>query len=256
MPLTSATSTKISGSVRHTRMEIGEIAAIVVETVLQVVPALDRMDRLVGDQLLEQRAGRGVPGDPAQLEKVNVEPGREQTPEIVLEAGSAGSSRTADSSSARMLTRNLTPSGRLLNLGRSLHRGGSSACRSLRRARRRSARLVAACHSSIAVSTSSSTTSKSRPACAETARARSRRAPGTPRRAPRPARARKPPRRARQDSPSSAGAAARDRPPANPAECSPPRRRKRSRRCCAIDSAACAAPVAAGCLRLPPWSEP
>src|SRR5216683_3364023 len=57
-------------------MEEGEAAPIGCKPPPQIVPALDLMHRLIGDQLLQHRR-RGLPVDPPHLEKTAVEPGGE-----------------------------------------------------------------------------------------------------------------------------------------------------------------------------------
>ena len=84
MRSTSATSTKISGVVGQARVEEAVAAAVAVEPVLDVGPALDVVHRLVLDQLLDQR-GRRVPADAAQVQEGDVEPGGEQVFELGIE---------------------------------------------------------------------------------------------------------------------------------------------------------------------------
>jgi hypothetical protein len=70
-------------------MKEGEAPAVQIEPVLEVLPAPDGVDRLVGDQLLEQHR-RDVPGDPARLQKADVEPGDEQALQIRLKGIEGG----------------------------------------------------------------------------------------------------------------------------------------------------------------------
>ena len=65
-------------------MEEGEAAAVGRKAAPQIVPALDLVHRLIGDQLLQHR-GRRLPVDPPQFEKAAVEPGGEQMLEVGVE---------------------------------------------------------------------------------------------------------------------------------------------------------------------------
>ena len=63
------------------RVEEGEAAAILRQPPPQIVPAVDRMHRLVVDQLLEHDRGR-APVDALEHQETAVEPGAEQVQEI------------------------------------------------------------------------------------------------------------------------------------------------------------------------------
>ncbi len=65
-------------------MEECEAAAVGRKTPPQIIPALDLMHRLVGNQLFQHRRRR-LPVDPPQLEKAAVEPGGEEMLEIGIE---------------------------------------------------------------------------------------------------------------------------------------------------------------------------
>ncbi len=65
-------------------MEEGEAAAVGRQAAPQIVPAMDLVDRLVCDQLLQHR-GRRLPVDAPQFEKAAIEPGGEQMPEVGVE---------------------------------------------------------------------------------------------------------------------------------------------------------------------------
>ena len=65
-------------------MEECEAAAVGRKPPPQIVPALDLVHRLIGDQLLQHR-GRRLPVDPPQFEKAAVEPRGEQMLEVGVE---------------------------------------------------------------------------------------------------------------------------------------------------------------------------
>ena len=74
-------------------MEEGEAAAVVgIEPPAQVVPALDLVHRLVGDDLVEDGGGR-VPVDAAQHQEAAVEPGGQQVAQVAVEGAERGISR-------------------------------------------------------------------------------------------------------------------------------------------------------------------
>ena len=59
------------------------------EASLQVIPALDRVDRLVADDAFED-VRRGRPGDSLHHKEAAVEPGVKQVNEVVFDAGESG----------------------------------------------------------------------------------------------------------------------------------------------------------------------
>ena len=65
-------------------MEEGIKAAVGIQAVLQIAPALDGMHGLVGHDLF-QHQGRGSPGDALQLQEADVEPGVQQVLEIAFQ---------------------------------------------------------------------------------------------------------------------------------------------------------------------------
>ena len=160
--------------VGHARMKEGEAAAIRLEPVFQIGPAADLVHRLVGHQLFEQR-GRRFPGNPAQFEKADIEPVGEQVAQIV---GEAAQRRVAAGrcsiSSARRSTRNLTPSGKRVELAqqgdaRRRQRGaqrpfGGAALAAGRRPRQRARSSCSTASWSVSNSSASSRRKRSRPA--------------------------------------------------------------------------------------------
>ena len=68
----------------HARMEEGKAAPIRIEPVLEVAPRADRMDRLVGDELFQQR-GRRAPVDAHEVEEGHVEPGAQQRAQVLAQ---------------------------------------------------------------------------------------------------------------------------------------------------------------------------
>ena len=67
------------------RMEEGEAAPVGrLQAVAQIVPVVDRVHRLVADDLLQDVGGRG-PVDRPQHQEAAVEPGREQVREVVVD---------------------------------------------------------------------------------------------------------------------------------------------------------------------------
>src|SRR5665213_2686536 len=73
------------GFVRHARMEEREAAAIGLQPILEVGPALDLVHRLVGDELFQQRCRR-LPADLLQFEKADVKPVGQKLAQILGEA--------------------------------------------------------------------------------------------------------------------------------------------------------------------------
>src|SRR5437764_14013176 len=59
------------------------------ETSLQVIPAMDRVDRLIADDAFED-VRRGRPGDSLHHKETPIEPGVKQVNEVVFDAGENG----------------------------------------------------------------------------------------------------------------------------------------------------------------------
>ena len=65
-------------------MEEGEAAAIRRQSAAQILPALDFMHRLIGDEFF-QNGRRRLPVDPADFEETAIEPGSEEVFEIGIQ---------------------------------------------------------------------------------------------------------------------------------------------------------------------------
>src|SRR5690606_26073370 len=69
---------------RQTRVKESVAAAVAIEAVFQVGPAADVVHRFVLDELFQQRRGR-IPGQPAQLQKTDIEPGGKKLLQLGIE---------------------------------------------------------------------------------------------------------------------------------------------------------------------------
>ena len=70
--------------VRHAGVEEAVKAPVGIQPILEVVPALDGMDRLVDHDLFQHGGGR-APGDALQFQEADIEPGGQQALEVALQ---------------------------------------------------------------------------------------------------------------------------------------------------------------------------
>ena len=76
---------KDQGFIRHAGVEKGKAPAVGIQPVFQIIPGADFVHRLVGHQFFQQHGGR-IPGDPAQIQKTYIKPGRKQLAQIIAQA--------------------------------------------------------------------------------------------------------------------------------------------------------------------------
>ena len=124
----SATSTKISGSsISEGWKKAKQRRSVGIEAAAQVVPALDLVHRLVGDDLVED-GRRRLPVDAAQHQEAAVEPGRQADASgRVSTRASAGSPRIDSSRSRRMATISAVAPGARFRRRKNSWRGLSTA---------------------------------------------------------------------------------------------------------------------------------
>ena len=122
----SATSTKISGSsTSEGWKKAKQRRSAGIEPAAQVVPALDLVHRLVGDDLVED-GRRRLPVDAAQHQEAAVEPGRQQMHQIAIDRRQAPA-RGAPIRSRRMATISAVAPGARLRRRKNSRRGLSTA---------------------------------------------------------------------------------------------------------------------------------